>query len=218
VNFLSKFSKRPSATRTIGGEDRHLGTLIPGVANAEEEAGVVAGIVVAEAGVGMVDQVEAKIDRAFGPDEPMNATAELWSEVDAGGVGRRHIGGGEQDATSKMEVRNDAAVRGEVPTDDEGLDAGAVYCAVRSEDSVNGHDLDGVFKVSPYDRIASEIGRQDAAGTTASKEELRVRGFASASAAAKERAEVPGAAAVDKGVSGLPGGYRLLGADGCSER
>ncbi len=217
MNFLSKFSKRPSATRTIGGEDRHLGTLIPGVADAEEDAGVVAGIVVAEAGVGVVDQVETKIDGALGPDEPMNATTELWSEVDAGGVGRRHIGGREQDATSKMEIRKDAAIRGEVPSHDEGFDARAIYCAAWSEDGVNGHDLDGVFKVSPQECVASEIACQDAAGATTGKEELRVRGFASPGAAAKERAEVPSAAAVDKGVRGLSG-CRLLGADGCDER
>ena len=165
----------------------------------------------------MVDQVEAKIDRAFGPDEPMNATAELWSEVDAGGVGRRHIGGREQHATSKMEIRNDPAIRGEVPSHDKRFDARAVYCAAWSEDSVNGHDLDGVFKVSPQQCVASEIGCQDAAGATTGKEELRVRGFASAGAAAKERAEVPSAAAVDKGVRGLSG-CRLLGGDGRDER
>jgi len=215
--FPIEIWKRPSATRTIRGEDRHLKTLIPGVADAEEDAGVVAGIVVAEAGVGMVDQVEAKVDGALGPDEPMNPSAELWSEVDAGGVGRRHIGGREQDATSKMEIRNDAPIRGEVPSHDEGFDARAVYCAAWSEDSVNGHDLDGVFKVSPQECLASEIGCQDAAGATTGKEELRVRGFASAGAAAKERAKVPSAASVDKGVRGLSG-CRLLGGDGRDER
>lgn len=216
MNFLSKFGE------AIGheddrGEDRHLRTLIPGVADAEEDAGVVAGIVVAEAGVGMVDQVDAKIDGALGPDEPMDPSAELWSEVDAGGVGRRHIGGREQDATSKMEIRNDPAIRGEVPSHDEGFDARAVYCAAWSEDSVNGHDLDGVFKVSPQKCVASQIGCKDAAGATTGKQELRVRGFASAGAAAKERAEVPSAAAVEKGVRGLLSGCSLLGADGGGE-
>ncbi len=216
--FPIEIRKGPSATRTIRGEDRHLRTLIPGVADAEEDAGVVTGIVVAEAGVGVVDQVETKIDGTLGTNEPMNAAAELWSEVDAGGVGRRHIGGREQGATSKMEIRNDAAIRGEVPSHDERFDARAIYCAAWSEDSVDGHDLDGVFKVSPQECVASEIGCQDAAGATTGKEELRVRGFASAGAAAKERAEVPSAAAFEKGVRGLLSGCRLLGADGCDER
>lgn len=37
-------------------------TLVPGVADTEEDAGVVAGIVIAEAGVGVMDQVNAEID------------------------------------------------------------------------------------------------------------------------------------------------------------
>ena len=37
-------------------------TLVPRVADTEEDAGVVAGIVIAEAGVGVMDQVNAEID------------------------------------------------------------------------------------------------------------------------------------------------------------
>src|SRR4030095_1456497 len=57
--------------------------LVPGVADTEEEAGVVAGVVVTEAGGGVMDQVETKIDGASRPHEPMNAAAELRREVDA---------------------------------------------------------------------------------------------------------------------------------------
>ena len=78
----------------------------------------------------------------------MHAPAELGRKVDGGGVGRRYVRGGEHDAASKMEVRNEAAIRGEVPAENDGFDARAVHRAVRSENGVSGHDFDGVFKVA----------------------------------------------------------------------
>ena len=43
-------------------DGRSSATLVPRVAETEEDAGVVAGIVIAEAGVGVMDQVNAEID------------------------------------------------------------------------------------------------------------------------------------------------------------
>jgi hypothetical protein len=109
VNFLSKFG------RAIGHEDdredRHLRTLIPGVADAEEDAGVVAGIVVAEAGVGW--WTKSMQNRRSGRQTNgslRRVVGEVVLEVLGGGIGGR-----EQDATSKMEYGM-ACGRGEVPS------------------------------------------------------------------------------------------------------
>src|ERR1051325_10103100 len=57
--------------------DENLTVPIPGVANAEEDAGVVAGIVIAEAGVGVVNDVKPEIDGALRPNKPMDAATDL---------------------------------------------------------------------------------------------------------------------------------------------
>lgn len=177
-----------------------LAALVPGVADGEEDAGVVAGIVVTEAGVRMVNDIDAEVDGAIGPDKIMDAAADLRREIDARGVRRRHVGGGEENAAGDVEVGNDAMVGGEIPAEDEGFDAGAVDRTLGSEDGVDGHDFEGVFEIAADWSAAKEIGREDESGAATGKEELSVRGFAGAGAAAEECAEVPGALAVGEGV------------------
>jgi len=113
----------------------------------------------------------------------MNATAELWSEVDAGGVGRGTSEVVNRTPPAKWKLRNDAAIRGEVPTDDEGLDAGAVYCAVRSEDSVTGMTSTGISKF-PLDVLRARSGVRTRPARPPAKR-IACSRFASASAAAK---------------------------------
>src|SRR5579862_8167275 len=100
--------------------ERALAMLIPAVADGEEDAGVVAGVVVAVAGEGVVDDVHAEIYGARGTDEPVHAAANLRGEIDGGGVGRRDVGGGEEDAASNVQVGDDRARLGEVPSQDNG--------------------------------------------------------------------------------------------------
>src|SRR5207247_2116819 len=96
----------------------------------------------------------------------------------------------------------DKALRlGEIPLDEKRLDAGAVNCTVRREDSVNGHDFDGVFEIAANRRAGEKIGSEDEPGASTNVEKLGVGGFAGSGAAAEERAEFPGAAAVGKSIA-----------------
>src|SRR5438270_7581341 len=104
-----------------------MSTLVPSVAHIEKDAGVVTGVVVAKAGIRVMDQIKAEIDGTFGTHEPVNASSELWSEINAGSVRRRHIRGGEQNPASKMEIGNDAAIGCKVPAKDDRLDACSIH-------------------------------------------------------------------------------------------
>src|SRR5579863_9969184 len=177
--------------------------LIPAVADGEEDAGVVAGVVVAEAGVGVVDDVHLEIHGAPGTDEPVHAAANLRGEIDGGSVWRRDVGGGEEDAAGNVQVGDDRARLGEVPLQDDGLDAGAVHRAVGREHGINRHDLHRVFKVAANRRAGEQIGGKDQAAATSGKKKLCVGGFAGAGTAAEEKAEFPRAAAIGQRVGRL---------------
>src|SRR4029077_16997490 len=96
----------------------------------------------------MMDDVDGEVDGAIWAHEIMNAAADLRSEIDAGGIGRRNVGSCEEDAAGDMQVGHDALIGGEIPTEDEGLDDRAIDRAVGSEDGVDRHDFDGVFEIA----------------------------------------------------------------------
>jgi len=148
----------------------------------------------------MMDDVNSEVDGAIWAEEVMDAAADLRSEIDAGGVGRRHVGSGEENAAGDVQIRNDALIGGEIPAKDEGFDACAVDCAVGSEDGVDRHDFDSVFEVAANGSAGEKIGREHESGAATGEEELGVRGFAGAGAAAEKCAEVPGALAVGESV------------------
>src|SRR4030095_1746584 len=110
----------------------------------------------------------------------------------------RNVRGREQHAARKMEVRNGFLISGEVPTDDEGLDARAVDRPVRREDGIDGHHLYGVFKISPQKGVSGPVGRQNTAGAAAGEEELGIGGLAGSGTSPKEDPEFPRATPVGK--------------------
>jgi len=148
----------------------------------------------------MVDDVNGEVEGAIGAEEIVDAAADLRSEIDTGSIGRRHVGGGEENAARDVQIRNDALVSGKIPAEDEGFDAGAIDRAAWSEDGVDGHDFDRVFEITANGSAGEKIGREDEASAATCKEELSVGGFAGAGAAAEKSAEVPGALAVGEGV------------------
>lgn len=181
--------------------DENLTVPIPGVANAEEDAGVVAGIVIAEAGVGVVNDVKPEIDGALRPNKPMDAATDLRGEINAGSVGRWNVGGGKKDAACNVDVGNELARLREVPLRDEGLDAGSIDGTVGSEDGIDGHEFDGVLEIAADGRTGKKIRSEDEAAASAGEEELSIGRLASSSASAEEGAELPNAAAIGKGIS-----------------
>src|SRR5262249_52737415 len=158
----------------------------------EEDARVVAWIVIAEAGVGVVNDIHREIDRTIRAMKPVNAAADLWREIDGGGVGRRDVGGGEEDAARDMHVGDEALRPGEIPLHEKRLDARTIDRAVRREDGVDRHDLNRALEIPANGRAGEKIGRKQKAGPPTRVEELRVGGLAGAGAAAEKRAQLPG--------------------------
>src|ERR1700757_2237101 len=96
----------------------------------------------------MMDDVHAEVDRAIRAVEIVDAAADLRSEIDAGSVGRRHVGSGEEDASGHVQIGNYAVIGGEIPAEDKRLNACAVDRAFGSEDGVDGHDFESVFEIT----------------------------------------------------------------------
>src|SRR5262249_37089043 len=145
--------------------------------------------------------IHGKINRTIGAMEPMHATTDLWREIDRGSVRGRHVGSGEEHAARDVNVGKETLRLGEVPLHEKRFDAGAVDGAVRRENGVDRHELDGIFEIAADRRAGEKIGSEDQAGASTRVEKLRVRGFAGARAAAEERAKLPRAAAVGEGVA-----------------
>src|SRR6516225_6639486 len=100
---------------------------VPAVADREEDAGVVAGIVIVETGGRMMDAIRSESEGLVGAAGPVHPRGNLRREVDGGGVARRNVGSGEQGSAGDVDVGEARARLGEVPTKDDGFDAGAVY-------------------------------------------------------------------------------------------
>src|ERR1700746_1972147 len=137
--------------------------LVPAIAEREEHAGVVAGVVVAEAGVGVVHAVHTEVHRAVVANEPVHTAANLRGEVDGRSVAGRNVRGGEEDAAGNVQVGDDGARLGEIPLQNDGLDASAVHRAVRREHGIYRHDLHSVLKVAANGRAGKQVGGKDQA-------------------------------------------------------
>ena len=150
-----------------------LRLLEPVVAEGEEEAGVEAGIQMAEAGVGMMDELNFKIPGAARAREEMEAERALRGEIHIGGVSGRDVVGGENNAAGDESVGRDALMAGEIPFENDGLEAAAVNRAARLEESVDRHEVGSKFEIAA-EEIVEVLGRHNAADAGASDEELSV--------------------------------------------
>src|SRR5579872_1784141 len=110
----------------------------PGVANLELDAGVHSRIFVAQGCTGDVNAVRRKHKRMRRTEEVLKADSALRTEVENAGaagnsVGNKHVGrkfvGGVDQSAGRLKPGRDAAVRLEVPPENDGSDAEAGKCA-----------------------------------------------------------------------------------------
>src|SRR5579871_2077188 len=169
---------------------------VPAVAHVEEDARVIARIVISEARVRVMHQIDAKIHRLLFTAKPVDSAAELRREIDLRRIARRHVRCGEERAACKLKIRNDAARRREVPPQNNRFHASAIHRSVRRENRVHRQNFDRVLKIAAHGTRPEKIRRQHSPDSSARIKELRVRRFSRAASAAGQQPKVPRVAPV----------------------
>ena len=145
---MAFIAPRELQRQTIGTRLPSLGGFIPGVADRKCEKGVVAGIVIAEAGAREMTKGTLELKGAALAGEDVRAESTLRREIHGRGVAWRNIAAAEYDTAVNGHVRRDGFTAGEIPLPDDGLETSAVYAALRRKDYVHGHEIHGPLEVS----------------------------------------------------------------------
>lgn len=164
--------------------------LEPVVAEGEEEAGIEAWVEMAEAGVGVMDELDFEVPGAFGSREEMEARRGLRREIHIRSVSGRDVRGRKHDSSGDESVGRDPLAAGEIPFEDDGLETATVNGAARLDDGVYGHEVGGEFEIASKE-IVEMLGGEDAADARADDDELRRRRFAQTCSAADKRLKFP---------------------------
>lgn len=178
------------------------GPLMPRVAQHELQVGVQPGIVITDRCIRQVIGLHHYVPGVLPLAKDLRPNFRSTGEVDLRGITRRQVAVAEERAAHRREVRSNFAAAGEVPLEDDRVDAPGVLCAFDPV-LVEGDEVDGHF-VGPAQNPRTMFAGQDTAQAKAEHKILSAGGGGNRGAAAAEDAFVPAGMAQD--IDGTIGG------------